>query len=162
MNAASGSRASTLMSIHSSPPLDEVEILYSCVVGIPFKIDEMRLITLRSWYQIIWDLVGQESVGSGVVTLILGQVSVKLTFWEDLGYPLILLLRNYSLGQVQECVNLTPMHGDWSSLCKFCGGKCLKGIILSLWTSSSSTTNPYKLTNPLAFLNSQPGVKIVD
>ena len=56
MNAASGSRASTSMSIHSSPPLDEVEILYSCVVGIPFKIDEMRLITLRSWYQIPDDL----------------------------------------------------------------------------------------------------------
>ena len=106
--------------------------------------------------------LGQESVGSGVLTLVLGQVSVKLTFWEDLGYLLILLLRNYSLGQVQECVNLTPMHGDWSSLCKFCGGKCLKGIILSLQMSSSSTTNPHKLTNPLAFINSLPGVKIVD
>ena len=30
--------------------------MYSCVVGIPFKIDERRLITLRSWYQIPDDL----------------------------------------------------------------------------------------------------------
>ena len=54
--AAFESQASTSTSIHSSPPLDEVEIVYSCVVGIPFKIDERRLITLRSWYQIPDDL----------------------------------------------------------------------------------------------------------
>ena len=30
--------------------------MYSCAVGIPFKIDEKRLTTLRSWYQIPDDL----------------------------------------------------------------------------------------------------------
>ena len=48
--AASG--AGTLMSIPSSPPLDEVETMYSCAIGIPFKIDERRLAALKSWYQI--------------------------------------------------------------------------------------------------------------
>ena len=46
----------TLTSIPSSPPLDEEETMYSCAVGIPFKIDEKRLTTLRSWYQIPDDL----------------------------------------------------------------------------------------------------------
>ena len=40
----------TSTSIPSSPPLDEEETMYSCAVGIPFKIDEKRLTTLRSWY----------------------------------------------------------------------------------------------------------------
>ena len=48
MRAASG--AGTLMNIPLSPPLDKVETVYSCVVGIPSKIDERRLTTLRSWY----------------------------------------------------------------------------------------------------------------
>ena len=56
MRAASGSRAGTLISIPSSLPLDEVETVYSCAVGIPSKTDERRLTTLRSWYQIPNDL----------------------------------------------------------------------------------------------------------
>ena len=44
------------MSIPSSPPLDEVEIVYSCAVGTPSKIDERKLTTLKSWYQIPDDL----------------------------------------------------------------------------------------------------------
>ena len=52
--AASG--AGTLMSIPSSPPLDEVETIYSCVVGIPSKTNERRLAALRSWYQVSDDL----------------------------------------------------------------------------------------------------------
>ena len=50
MRAASGSRAGTSMSIPSSLPLDKVETVYSCAVGIPSKTDERRLATLRSWY----------------------------------------------------------------------------------------------------------------
>ena len=42
--------ASTSMSIPSSPPLDEVETVYSCAIGIPSKTDERRLTTFRSWY----------------------------------------------------------------------------------------------------------------
>ena len=37
MKAASESRVGTSMSVPSSTPLDEVEIVYSCVVGIPSK-----------------------------------------------------------------------------------------------------------------------------
>ena len=46
----------TLTSIPSSPPLGEEETMYSCAVGIPFKTNEKRLTTLRSWYQILGDL----------------------------------------------------------------------------------------------------------
>ena len=48
MRVASGSRAGTLTCIPSFPPLDEVETMYSCDVGIPSKIDEKRLNALRS------------------------------------------------------------------------------------------------------------------
>ena len=44
------------MSTPSSHLLDEVETMYSCAVGIPSKIDERRLIAVRSWYQIPEDL----------------------------------------------------------------------------------------------------------
>jgi len=48
MRAASGSRAGTLTYIPSSPPLDEVETMYSCAVDIPSKTYEKRLTALRS------------------------------------------------------------------------------------------------------------------
>jgi len=56
MKAASGSRASTSTSVPPSIPLDEVETVYSCVVGVHSKTDEKRLTSLRSWYQIPDDL----------------------------------------------------------------------------------------------------------
>ena len=56
MKAASGSRVSTSTSVPPSIPLDEVETIYSCVVGVHSKIDEKRLTSLRSWYQIPDDL----------------------------------------------------------------------------------------------------------
>ena len=52
MRAASGSQASTSTNIPPSTVLDEVEAVYSCVVGIHSKTDEKRLTSLRSWYQI--------------------------------------------------------------------------------------------------------------
>ena len=48
--------ASTSMSIPSSPPLDEEETMYNCVVNIPSKTNEKRLIALRRSYQIPDDL----------------------------------------------------------------------------------------------------------
>ena len=48
--AASGSRAGTSASVPPSTPLDEVEIVYSCVIGIPSKTSEQRLTSLRTWY----------------------------------------------------------------------------------------------------------------
>ena len=56
LRTRTASGAGTSTSIHLSPPLDEVETVYSCVVGIPSKIDEKRLTALRSWYQISDDL----------------------------------------------------------------------------------------------------------
>ena len=50
MKVASRSQAGTLTSIPSSPPLDEVDTVYSCAVSIPSQTDERRLISLRSWY----------------------------------------------------------------------------------------------------------------
>ena len=47
---ASGSQVGTSTSIPSSLPLDEVETVYSCVMGIPSKTDERRLTTLSNWY----------------------------------------------------------------------------------------------------------------
>ena len=44
------------MSVPSSTPLDKVEIVYNCVIGVPSKTDERRLTSLRSWYQILDDL----------------------------------------------------------------------------------------------------------
>ena len=40
------------MSVPSSSPLDEVEIVYNCAVGFSSKTSEQRLNNLRSWYQI--------------------------------------------------------------------------------------------------------------
>ena len=39
-----------------STPLDKVETMYNCAVGIPSKTDERRLAALRSWYQILDNL----------------------------------------------------------------------------------------------------------
>ena len=50
MKVASRSQAGTSTSIPLSPPLDEVETVYNCAIGIPSKTDEMRLTALRSWY----------------------------------------------------------------------------------------------------------------
>ena len=50
------SQAGTSTSVRPSTPVDEVETVYSYVVGIPSKMDEKRLTTLRSWYQIPDDL----------------------------------------------------------------------------------------------------------
>ena len=52
MKAASGSHAGTSISASSSTTPDEVEIVYSCAVGVLFKTDEKRLTSFRSWYQI--------------------------------------------------------------------------------------------------------------
>ena len=56
LKTRSASRASTLMSIPSSPPSDEVETVYSCAVGILSKTDNRKLGLLRKWYQILDNL----------------------------------------------------------------------------------------------------------
>ena len=56
MKVASGSQVSASVSVPSSTTLDEVEIVYSCAVGVHSKTNEKKLISLRSWYQILDDL----------------------------------------------------------------------------------------------------------
>ena len=48
--ATSGSRASTSASVPPFSPLDEVETVHSCVVGIPSKTSEQKLTSLSTWY----------------------------------------------------------------------------------------------------------------
>ena len=48
IRVASGSQASTSMSVPSSTSLDKVETMYSCAIGIHSKTDEKRLDSLRS------------------------------------------------------------------------------------------------------------------
>ena len=50
--AASGSQAGTSTSVLPSSPLDEVETVYSCTVGIHSKTNEQRLNNLKMWYRI--------------------------------------------------------------------------------------------------------------
>ena len=54
--AASRLQAGTSTSVPLSTALDEVEAMYSCVVGVHSKTDEKRLTSLRIWYQIPNDL----------------------------------------------------------------------------------------------------------
>ena len=46
----SGSQAGT--SAPSSTVQDEVEVVYSCAIGVESKTDDMRLVLLKKWYQI--------------------------------------------------------------------------------------------------------------
>lgn len=54
MKATFGSSASPSINVESSihSPSEEVYIIYSCVVNIPSKVDEKRLIMLRDKYQV--------------------------------------------------------------------------------------------------------------
>ena len=52
---ASGSKAGT-SSAPSSTLQDEVDIVYSCAIGVASKTDEKRLESFKTWYQILDDL----------------------------------------------------------------------------------------------------------
>ena len=99
MRATSSSHASTPTSAPSSTTLDEVEIVYSCAVGVPFKTDEKRLTFLRSWYQIPNNLNPRLAVcGEWCCDPHFGISVYEAISWGDLGCPSMLLLENYSLG----------------------------------------------------------------
>ena len=51
MRSESGSKAG--MSVPSSTDQDEVEVVYSCAIGVASKTDDRRLGLLRKWYQIL-------------------------------------------------------------------------------------------------------------
>ena len=79
--AASGSQAGTSTSVLPSSPLDEVETVYSCTVGIHSKTNEQRLNNLKTWYRIPDELNPRLAVrGEWCCNPILGLASMRLTF----------------------------------------------------------------------------------
>ena len=79
--AASGSQAGTFTSVLPSSPLDEVETVYSCTVGIHSKTNEQRLNNLKMWYRIPDELNPRLAVGGEwCCNPILGLASMRPTF----------------------------------------------------------------------------------
>ena len=157
---ASRSQTGTSANAPSSSSSCEKETVFSCAIGVSSK---TRFTSLRSQYQILDDFNPRLAVrGEWCCERRFEQVFTRLTFWGDLGCLLMPLSKSYLLGQVQEFVNLTPMHEGSSSLCRFCGRKYLREIVLLLWTSSFIVTSLPKLVNLWAFINSQVAVQIVD
>ena len=137
--------------------------MYSCVVGISSKTNERRITTLRSWYQILDNLNPKLVIrGEWCYNLRFGIGIYKAYLLGGLRLPLNAfareLLTRLGLEVCQFNLNAWRLVVSMQVLWR----KCLKGIVLSLWTSSSFATNPQRLTSPLAFINSQPGAKIVD
>ena len=84
---AFGPQAGTSSSIPLSSPLDEVETVYSYVVGVSSKTSEQRLNNLRSWYQIPDKLNPRLPVcGEWCCNPYLGIGAMRLIFWGVSGY----------------------------------------------------------------------------
>ena len=66
----SGSKAGTSAPLSTNQ--DEVEIVYSCAIGVVSKTDDRKLDLLKKWYQIPNELNLRLAVENGVVNLILG------------------------------------------------------------------------------------------
>ena len=66
----SGSKAGTSAPLSTNQ--DEVEIVYSCAIGVVSKTDDRKLDLLKKWYQIPNELNHRLAVENGVVNLILG------------------------------------------------------------------------------------------
>ena len=56
LKTRSESRSQASTSASSSVVQDEVEVVYSCAIGIESKTDDRRLDLLKKWYQILDDL----------------------------------------------------------------------------------------------------------
>ena len=70
---ASRSLAGTSTSVPLFASSSEEETVYCCAVGIPSRMDEKKLNSLKSWYQIPDDLtLVWSSMVNGAVILILG------------------------------------------------------------------------------------------
>ena len=52
LRKASGSQAGSPSNVPPSDPIDEVETVYSCAIGVHSKMSEQRLNNLKIWYQI--------------------------------------------------------------------------------------------------------------
>ena len=139
----------------TSTDKDEVEVVYSCVIGVVSKTDDRKIKLLKKWYQIPDKLnprlavrgkwCCQRHFGIGIYkAYLLGGLRLPLnSFARE-------LLTRLGLGVCQFHPNawrlIVSMQVLWREV--FEGNCPLK------WTSSSTAISPPKLTNPLASINS--------
>ena len=163
LRKASGSQAGTSSFIPSSVHLDEEEVtVYSCVVDIPSKMDEQRLKNLREWYQIPDEFNPRLPVrGEWCCNPHFGIGVYEAYLLGGLRFPLNAFTRELLVRLGLGVCQFNPNAWRLIISMQICGGKCLEGTVLLPWTSSSTVTSPQKFINPLAFINSQPGVEIV-
>ena len=137
-----------LASIPSSS--DDEDILYCYAVGVLSRIDEKKLDSIRSWYQIPNDLNPHLVVrGEWCCSPRLGVGIYEAYLLRGLRLPFNAFTREilHRLGLLYPC--------------RCCGGRLLMGTVLSPWMSSFIVLRLLRLANPQAFINFLQGVPIV-
>ena len=151
------------MSAPSSTDKDEIEVVYSCAIGVVSKTDDRKLDLLKKWHQIPNELNPRLAVrgewccqphfGIGIYeAYLLGGLRLPLnTFARE-------LLTRLDLGVCQFNPNawrlIVSMLVLWREVFE---GNCPFTMDEFLYCYK-----PSKLTNPLAFINSQLEGKIID
>ena len=137
--------------------------MYSCAIDIPSKTDEQRLKNLREWYQIPNAFNPRLPVrGEWCCNPHFGIGVYEAYLLGGLRFPLNAftreLLVRLGLGVCQFNPNAWRLIISMQILWREVFG----GTVLLPWTSSFTIISPQKFINPLAFINSQPEVEIVD
>ena len=137
--------------------------MYSCAVDIPSKTDEQRLKNLREWYQIPDVFNPRLPVrGEWCCNPHFGIGVYEAYLLGGLRFPLNAFIRELlvrlGLGVCQFNPNAWRLIISMQILWREVFG----GTDLLPWTSSFTIISPQKFINPLAFINSQPEVEIVD
>ena len=137
--------------------------MYSCAVDIPSKMDGQRLKNLRGWYQIPDEFNPRLPVrGEWCCNPHFGIGVYEAYLLGGLRFPLNAftreLLVRLGLGVCQFNPNAWRLIISMQILWREVFG----GTVLLPWTSSFTIISPQKFINPLAFINSQPEVEIVD
>ena len=137
--------------------------MYSCAVDIPSKTVEQRLKNLREWYQIPDVFNPRLPVrGEWCCNPHFGIGVYEAYLLGGLRFPLNAFIRELlvrlGLGVCQFNPNAWRLIISMQILWREVFG----GTDLLPWTSSFTIISPQKFINPLAFINSQPEVEIVD
>lgn len=157
------SQVGTSSSIPLSSPLDETEItVYSCAVDIPSKMDEERLNNLREWYQIPDKFNPRLPVrGEWCCNPHFGIGVYEAYLLGGLRFPLNAftreLLVSLGLGMCQFNQNAWRLIISMQILWREVFGRDRPITV----DEFSTTLNPQRFINLLAFINLQPEVKIV-